>query len=157
MLRYDETRAVWSVPLDRQTGLYRVQHRDRETLTEFGVVNGRLRLRTSRALQHITAVIGDPEWTDYRIDVDLYTYADPTYPPELRGKLSQAGRFRGGRGLDYNPRGWAVCPRRFRMKGERRLQRSECDRESLEPRSRSLAVDGDDPDRAACARLRTPT
>ena len=65
MFRWD-SHAVHRAECNPETGLYRFKHRDRKTLSEFGVVNGRLRLRTSRVLQHITAVIGDPEWTDAR-------------------------------------------------------------------------------------------
>ena len=42
--------------------------------TWIGVRNGRLQLRTSSILQHLTVVSGDPEWSDYQIDVDLYNY-----------------------------------------------------------------------------------
>ena len=45
--------------------------------TWIGVRNGRLQLRTSSILQHLTVVSGDPEWTDYQIDVDLYNYRSP--------------------------------------------------------------------------------
>ena len=45
--------------------------------TSIGVRNGRLQLRTSSILQHLTVVSGDPEWTDYQIDVYLYNYRSP--------------------------------------------------------------------------------
>ena len=92
VFRWD-SRAVHKAKLNPKTGLYYFKHRDRETLSEFGIVNGRLRLRTSRVLQHITAVIGDPEWTNYQIDVDLFTFSDPSNPTERRGNYLKFGPY----------------------------------------------------------------
>jgi hypothetical protein len=44
---------------------------------EFGVVNGRLRMRGGRYWLHLVAVAGDPEWTDYQLDVDMHNFNDP--------------------------------------------------------------------------------
>ena len=83
------------IPMQRhpETGLFYLKHADRQTMSEFGIVNGRLRLRTSRVLQHITAVIGDPQWTDYQIDVDMFTFADPTNPQERAGNYLKFGPY----------------------------------------------------------------
>ena len=75
------------------TGLFYFKHSDRETISEFGIINGRLRLRTSRVLQHITAVIGDPQWTDYQIDVDMFTFDEPTNPKEREGNYLKFGPY----------------------------------------------------------------
>ena len=106
MFRWD-SHAVHRAECNPETGLYRFKHRDRKTLSEFGVVNGRLRLRTSRVLQHITAVIGDPEWTDYQIDVDLFTFSDPSNPIERRGNY-----------LKFGPYGRVLIPNFPETKGE---------------------------------------
>lgn len=63
---------------DPQTGLYTGKHNN--TVIEIGVANGRLRLRSSHALRHITVVTGDPEWTDYQLDVDVYNMVDVEQP-----------------------------------------------------------------------------
>ena len=39
--------------------------------TWFGVVDGKLRLKTSSIHQHLTVVGGDPQWTDYQVEVEL--------------------------------------------------------------------------------------
>ena len=106
VFRWD-SRAVHRAERNPETGLYRFKHRDRKTLSEFGVVNGRLRLRTSRVLQPITAVIGDPEWTDYQIDVDLFTFSDPSNPIERRGNY-----------LKFGPYGRVLIPNFPETKGE---------------------------------------
>ena len=67
------------VSRDLQGGFYKGTW-NHVTPVEFGIVNGRLRLRTQHVLQHITAVTGDPEWTDYQIDVDMYTFNNPASP-----------------------------------------------------------------------------
>ncbi|HIA69930.1 TPA: hypothetical protein EYN98_28600 [Candidatus Poribacteria bacterium] len=106
VFRWD-SRAVHRAKRNPETGLYRFKHRDRKTLSEFGVVNGRLRLRTSRVLQPITAVIGDPEWTDYQIDVDLFTFSDPSNPIERRRNY-----------LKFGPYGRVLIPNFPETKGE---------------------------------------
>ncbi len=59
----------------------RLYHAHRNhTDIEIGVVEGRLRLRTSMIWQHITVVTGDPEWTDYQIDVDVWNLVDKELP-----------------------------------------------------------------------------
>jgi hypothetical protein len=40
----------------------------------------------------LTAVIGDPEWTNYQIDVDMWTYTDPTRPRPNYIKFGPYGR-----------------------------------------------------------------
>ena len=59
---------------DSKTGLYRA-HRN-STEIEIGVVDGRLRMRSSNIWAHLTAVTGDPQWTDYQIDVDMINRVD---------------------------------------------------------------------------------
>lgn len=39
---------------------------------QIGVYDGRLRLLSNHLLQHVTIVAGNPGWTDYQIDVDIY-------------------------------------------------------------------------------------
>jgi hypothetical protein len=46
---------------------------------EIGVFNGRLRLRGGHYWLHIIGVAGDPEWTDYQIDLDAYNFNDPAF------------------------------------------------------------------------------
>lgn len=43
---------------------------------EIGVFDGRLRLRAGSRGLHIVAAAGDPEWTDYRVDADVYSFED---------------------------------------------------------------------------------
>jgi hypothetical protein len=65
------------------------------TPIEFGVVNGRLRLRGGRYWLHLIAVAGDPEWTDYQVDVDMYNFNDPALEgktgtgPDVKDNLGQ--------------------------------------------------------------------
>ena len=63
---------------DPETGLYTARHNN--TVIEIGATAGRLRLRSSHALRHLTVVTGDPEWTDYQIDVDVYNMVDVEQP-----------------------------------------------------------------------------
>ena len=59
---------------DPESGLYFKLDKDSapdQRSTWFGVVDGRLRLKTSSIHQHLTVVGGDPEWTNYQVDVDL--------------------------------------------------------------------------------------
>ena len=43
---------------------------------QLGVYDGRLRLRCSRLWHHITVVAGDPEWTDYEVECDIWNRVD---------------------------------------------------------------------------------
>jgi hypothetical protein len=54
---------------------------------EIGVFDGRLRFRGGHYWLHIIGVAGDPEWTDYQIDLDMYNFNDPAF--EGRGDLGQ--------------------------------------------------------------------
>ncbi|MAG85684.1 hypothetical protein CMK10_16160 [Candidatus Poribacteria bacterium] len=66
------------VARDSKTGLF---HGERHsTPIEFGIVNGRLRLRSHHYLHHITALTGDPEWTNYQIDVDMWKFRESPHP-----------------------------------------------------------------------------
>ena len=66
------------VARDPQTGLFRGERSG--TPVEFGVVDGRLRMRSRHLLHHITAVTGDPQWTNYQIDVDMWKFTEPPHP-----------------------------------------------------------------------------
>lgn len=77
---------------DRITGVLRGERNG--TPIEIGVFNGRLRLRSGFYWQHVTAVTGDPEWTDYQIDVDLYNFNDPAF--EGKGHLGQVNYLKFG-------------------------------------------------------------
>ena len=81
------------VAQDLTTGMF---HGEKDgTPIEFGVVNGRLRLRGGRYWLHLVAVAGDPEWTDYQLDVDMYNFNDPALAgkgepvPTLNNNLGQ--------------------------------------------------------------------
>lgn len=84
-LQFDVTR-------DQTTGLFRGQRH--ATPVEFGIVKGRLRLRSRHYFHHITAVTGDPEWTDYQIDVDMWKFTEPPHPggPRDYKKFGPYGR-----------------------------------------------------------------
>ena len=59
---------------DPETGIYYKIDKGSapdQRATWFGVVDGKLRLQTSSIQQHLTVVGGDPQWTDYQVDVDL--------------------------------------------------------------------------------------
>ncbi len=77
-LKFDDEPPESPVVRDPETGLYKAQ--TNHTHVEFGVADGRLRMRTSQVWIHLTAVIGDPEWTDYQIDVDVYNMVDREQP-----------------------------------------------------------------------------
>jgi hypothetical protein len=80
------------VTRDSKTGLFRGERHS--TPVEFGVVNGRLRLRSHHYLHHITAVTGDPEWTGYQVDVDMWKFRElphPSGPTDYR-KFGAYGR-----------------------------------------------------------------
>ena len=80
------------IPRDPDRGLFRRPCRD-GTLIEFGATGGRLRLRgASLYRQHLTAVTGDPSWTDYQLDVDMWTFSDPTRPRPNYLKFGPYGR-----------------------------------------------------------------
>ena len=46
------------------------------THIQIGVYDGRLRLRSNRKGQQVTAVAGDPNWSNYQVDVDMYHHRD---------------------------------------------------------------------------------
>jgi hypothetical protein len=46
------------------------------THIQIGVYDGRLRLRSNRMGQQVTAVAGDPNWSNYQVDVDMYHHRD---------------------------------------------------------------------------------
>lgn len=82
----------FNVTRDPATGLFRGQRH--ATPVEFGIVQGRLRLRSRHYFHHITAVTGDPEWTDYQIDVDMWKFTEPPHPggPRDYKKFGPYGR-----------------------------------------------------------------
>jgi hypothetical protein len=43
---------------------------------ELGVYDGRLRLRTSHVHHHIVLLAGDPNWSDYQVDVDTFVHGE---------------------------------------------------------------------------------
>ena len=93
VVSYDDKRTIREMERDPKTGLYRFDHANHRSVSEIGIINGRLRMRSSRLHRHVTAVIGDPEWTDYQIDVDLYTFSDPTNPDARRGNYLKQGPY----------------------------------------------------------------
>ena len=80
------------VTRDSASGLFRGERHS--TPVEFGIVNGRLRLRSRHFLHHITAVTGDPQWTDYQIDVDMWKFTESPHPggPRDYQKFGPYGR-----------------------------------------------------------------
>ena len=63
---------------DPETGVYHKIDKGAapdQRATWFGVADGKLRLQTSSIQQHLTVVGGDPQWTDYQVDVDLINRA----------------------------------------------------------------------------------
>ena len=67
------------------------------TPIEIGVFDGRLRLRGGHYWLHLVAVAGDPEWTDYQIDVDIYNFNDPALAgkgPSRPGQLPEVRSLR---------------------------------------------------------------
>jgi pimeloyl-ACP methyl ester carboxylesterase len=77
---------------------------------EIGVFDGRLRLRGGHYWLHLIAVAGDPEWTDYQLDVDLYNFNDPAFAG--RGDLGQVNY------LKFGPYGRLAVPNMPETKGE---------------------------------------
>ncbi len=75
---------------DPETGLYSGRHNN--TVVEFGVDNGRLRLRSSHIWKHLTVVTGDPEWDNYRIDVDAWNLID-VEQPHARANYQKFGPY----------------------------------------------------------------
>jgi len=59
---------------DPKTGLYTGRHNN--TVIEFGVAEGRFRMRSSHIWRHFTVVTGDPQWENYQVDVDVYNMVD---------------------------------------------------------------------------------
>ncbi|MEO2048945.1 MAG: hypothetical protein ABGX16_20500 [Pirellulales bacterium] len=82
------------VAMNSQPGLYHAHRNDTEI--EIGVVDGRLRLRSSNIWAHLTAVTGDPQWTDYQIDVDMINLVDKELPHARANymKFGPYGRLR---------------------------------------------------------------
>ncbi len=93
---------------DPATGILRGQRNG--TPIEIGVFDGRLRLRGGHYWLHLVAVAGDPEWTDYQIDVDIYNFNDPA----LVGKahLGQVNY------LKFGPYGRLNVPNQPETRGE---------------------------------------
>ncbi len=83
-----------TVALERnpKSGLYFARHNN--TTIEFGVVEGRLRMRSSHIHRHFTLVTGDPQWTDYQIDLDVFNMLDIEQPHARRNykKFGPYGR-----------------------------------------------------------------
>jgi len=77
---------------------------------EIGVFNGRLRLRGGHYWLHIIAVAGDPEWTDYQIDLDVYNFNDRAF--EGKADLGQVNY------LKFGPYGRLTVPNMPETKGE---------------------------------------
>lgn len=75
---------------DPQTGLYTGRHNN--TTIEFGVVDGRLRMRSSHIWKHLTVVTGDPEWDNYQIDIDAYNLID-IEQPHARANYQKFGPY----------------------------------------------------------------
>lgn len=46
------------------------------THIQIGVYDGRLRLRSNLLGQQVTAIAGDPNWSNYQVDVDMYHHRD---------------------------------------------------------------------------------
>lgn len=46
------------------------------TQIQIGVYGGRLRLRSNHLWQHATILAGNPNWTDYQVDVDMFDRLD---------------------------------------------------------------------------------
>ncbi len=80
------------------------------TPIEIGVFNGRLRMRSGHYWQHITAVTGDPEWTNYQIDLDIYNFNDPAFSG--KGDLGQVNY------LKFGPYGRVTVPNLPETEGE---------------------------------------
>lgn len=80
------------ISCDRATGLFMGKRNG--TPIEFGAFNGRLWMRSGHYWHHITAVTGDPEWTDYQIDVDVYNLNDEAF--EGRADLGQVNYLKFG-------------------------------------------------------------
>ncbi len=74
VLEFKGEPATTRVVRDPKTGLYKCRHNN--TVVEFGVANGRLRMRSSHVWRHITVVAGHSEWTNYQIEVDVYNMID---------------------------------------------------------------------------------
>jgi len=75
---------------DPKTGLYSGIHNN--TVVEFGVTEGRLRLRSSHIWRHLTVVTGDPEWDNYQVDVDAYNLID-IEQPHARANYQKFGPY----------------------------------------------------------------
>ena len=103
----EEKPATW-MTRDPATGVLRGERNG--TPIEIGVFDGRLRLRGGHYWLHLVAVAGDPEWTDYQIDVDIYNFNDPA----LAGKahLGQVNY------LKFGPYGRLTVPNQPLTRGE---------------------------------------
>lgn len=77
---------------DPQTGALRGELNG--TPVEMGVFDGRLRLRGGHYWLHVIAVAGDPEWTDYQLDLDTYNFDDPAL--QGRADLGQVNYLKFG-------------------------------------------------------------
>jgi hypothetical protein len=75
---------------DPKTGLFQGRHNN--TVIEFGVTDGRLRLRSSHIWRHLTVVTGDPEWNNYQIEVDAYNLID-IEQPHARANYQKFGPY----------------------------------------------------------------
>ncbi|MBN1422578.1 MAG: prolyl oligopeptidase family serine peptidase [Planctomycetes bacterium] len=80
------------------------------TPIEIGVFDGRLRMRGGLYWLHIIAVAGDPEWTDYELDLDVYTFDD--HRLEGRADLGQVNY------LKFGPYGRLAVPNLPETHGE---------------------------------------
>jgi len=89
----DEPETV-KVAFDPDRGLYHA-HRN-STEIEIGVVDGRLRMRSSNIWVHLVAATGDPQWTDYQIDLDMINLVDKELPHARANymKFGPYGRLR---------------------------------------------------------------
>jgi len=77
-LHGEDEPATVQMTLDPKTGLYHAHRNDTEI--EIGVIDGRLRMRSSNIWAHLASVTGDPQWTNYQIDVDMINLVDKELP-----------------------------------------------------------------------------
>jgi len=89
-LKFKGEPATTTLTRDPKTGLYSGRHNN--TVVEFGVADGRLRLRSSHIWRHFTVVTGDPQWDNYQVDVDAYNLID-IEQPHARANYQKFGPY----------------------------------------------------------------
>jgi len=73
-----------------KTGMFSGRHNN--TVIEFGVTKGRLRMRSSHIWEHLTVVTGDPQWENYQVEVDAYNMID-IEQPHARANYQKFGPY----------------------------------------------------------------